>query len=79
MAFGLWKLKRSGRSHSVAPTQQVPVVRVTVGQREGLMLRWGLVPPDDLMHAQKVSTRVNLPKKNEEILLSIGASIGARS
>jgi putative SOS response-associated peptidase YedK len=32
------------RSYNVAPTQQVPVVRLLAGQREGLMMRWGLVP-----------------------------------
>lgn len=32
------------RSYNVAPTQQVPVVRRSEGQREGLMMRWGLVP-----------------------------------
>src|ERR1700722_786970 len=36
-----WKFDRS---YNVAPTQQVPVVRLSDGQREGLMLRWGLVP-----------------------------------
>lgn len=32
------------RSYNVAPSQQVPIVRLTDGQREGLMVRWGLVP-----------------------------------
>ena len=32
------------RSYNVAPTQQVPVVRLSDGEREGLMMRWGLVP-----------------------------------
>jgi putative SOS response-associated peptidase YedK len=32
------------RSYNVAPSQQVPVVRITDGQREGVMMRWGLVP-----------------------------------
>jgi putative SOS response-associated peptidase YedK len=32
------------RSYNVAPTQQVPVVRLADGQREGLMMRWGRVP-----------------------------------
>jgi putative SOS response-associated peptidase YedK len=36
-----WKFNRS---YNVAPTQQVPVVRLADGQREGLMMRWGLVP-----------------------------------
>jgi putative SOS response-associated peptidase YedK len=32
------------RSYNVAPTQQVPVVRMAGGEREGVTLRWGLVP-----------------------------------
>jgi putative SOS response-associated peptidase YedK len=32
------------RSYNVAPTQQVPVVRMADGKREGITLRWGLVP-----------------------------------
>jgi putative SOS response-associated peptidase YedK len=36
-----WKFDRS---YNVAPTQQVPVVRLADGQREGVMMRWGLVP-----------------------------------
>lgn len=36
-----WKLDRS---YNVAPTQQVPVVRMADGEREGVALRWGLVP-----------------------------------
>src|ERR1700735_3901607 len=36
-----WKFDRS---YNVAPTQEVPVVRLTGGQREALMMRWGLVP-----------------------------------
>ena len=32
------------RSFNVAPSQSVPVVRSTNGQREGVMMRWGLVP-----------------------------------
>jgi putative SOS response-associated peptidase YedK len=31
-------------SYNVAPTQQVPVVRSVVGEREGVLMRWGLVP-----------------------------------
>jgi putative SOS response-associated peptidase YedK len=31
-------------SYNVAPSQQVPVVRVREGEREGLTMRWGLVP-----------------------------------
>ena len=30
--------------YNVAPTQNVPVIRLANGQREGVMLRWGLVP-----------------------------------
>ena len=36
-----WKIERS---YNVAPTQQVPVVRLADGTREGVTLRWGLVP-----------------------------------
>jgi len=32
------------RSYNVAPTQWVPAVRLVDGQREGVLLRWGLVP-----------------------------------
>jgi putative SOS response-associated peptidase YedK len=32
------------RSYNVAPSQSVPVVRIAEGQREGVMMRWGLVP-----------------------------------
>jgi putative SOS response-associated peptidase YedK len=32
------------QSFNVAPTEQVPVVRLLDGQREGLLMRWGLVP-----------------------------------
>jgi putative SOS response-associated peptidase YedK len=32
------------RSFNVAPTQGVPVIRTVDGQREGVMMRWGLVP-----------------------------------
>jgi putative SOS response-associated peptidase YedK len=35
---------RFAASYNVAPTQQVPVVRLAAEGREGLMLRWGLVP-----------------------------------
>jgi putative SOS response-associated peptidase YedK len=31
-------------SYNVAPTQNVPVVRAAAGVREGLMMRWGLIP-----------------------------------
>jgi putative SOS response-associated peptidase YedK len=32
------------RSYNVAPSQLVPAVRIAAGEREGVMLRWGLVP-----------------------------------
>lgn len=32
------------RSYNVAPTQRVPVVRMNDEQRQGTMMRWGLVP-----------------------------------
>ena len=31
-------------SYNVAPTQQVPIVRMRDGEREAAMARWGLVP-----------------------------------
>jgi putative SOS response-associated peptidase YedK len=31
-------------NYNVAPTQQVPIVRLHEGQREGAVVRWGLVP-----------------------------------
>jgi len=31
-------------SYNVAPTQSVPVVRFANGEREGLMMRWGMIP-----------------------------------
>src|SRR5215210_479875 len=32
------------RSYNVAPTQPVPVVRAKEGEREGALMRWGLIP-----------------------------------
>jgi len=32
------------RSYNVAPSESVPVIRETGGQREGVMMRWGLIP-----------------------------------
>jgi len=32
------------RSFNVAPSQRVPVVRLYGGEREGVLMRWGLVP-----------------------------------
>jgi len=44
-ATGLSHIKWSFEvSYNVAPTQPVPVVRSSAGRREGLMLRWGLIP-----------------------------------
>jgi putative SOS response-associated peptidase YedK len=31
-------------SYNVAPTQSVPIVRLAKGEREGVMMRWGLIP-----------------------------------
>ena len=31
-------------SFNVAPTQEVPIVRVRKGERQGIRLRWGLIP-----------------------------------
>ena len=36
-----WKFPEN---FNVAPTRPVPVVRVRAGEREGLLLRWGLIP-----------------------------------
>jgi len=44
-AFGVARLRWHGSpSYNVAPTKEVPVVRVADGEREGVMMRWGLVP-----------------------------------
>ena len=36
-------------SYNVAPTRDVPIIRQTSaeegGEREGVMMRWGLIPP----------------------------------
>ncbi|HTW74936.1 MAG TPA: SOS response-associated peptidase [Steroidobacteraceae bacterium] len=32
------------RSYNVAPSDRVPVIRVVAGEREGLLMRWGLIP-----------------------------------
>jgi putative SOS response-associated peptidase YedK len=32
-------------SYNVAPTREVPVIRVAGEEREGVMMRWGLIPP----------------------------------
>ncbi|HTT02030.1 MAG TPA: SOS response-associated peptidase [Steroidobacteraceae bacterium] len=44
-AFGLERISwRYEVRYNVVPTDLVPVVRVTSGTTEGLMLRWGLIP-----------------------------------
>lgn len=40
--LALWR--EYERSYNVAPTEAVPVVRTGEGRREGLLMRWGLVP-----------------------------------
>lgn len=40
--LALWR--EYERSYNVAPTDPVPVVRSHHGQRQGLLMRWGLVP-----------------------------------
>jgi putative SOS response-associated peptidase YedK len=40
--LALWR--EYERSYNVAPTDPVPVVRAVEGRREGLLMRWGLVP-----------------------------------
>lgn len=40
--LALWR--EYERSYNVAPTDPVPVVRAHHGRREGLLMRWGLVP-----------------------------------
>jgi len=49
-AFGVERLRWFGTpSYNVAPAREVPVVRIASaadgGEREGVMMRWGLVPP----------------------------------
>lgn len=44
-AFGLDRSAWSfTASYNIAPTQSVPIVRATRGLREGVMMRWGLIP-----------------------------------
>lgn len=42
--FGLRDFPDIAPSYNIAPTQQVPVVRMADGEREGVLMRWGLVP-----------------------------------
>lgn len=44
-AFGVTRLHWHDMvSYNVAPSREVPVVRFADGEREGVMMRWGLVP-----------------------------------
>jgi putative SOS response-associated peptidase YedK len=43
-------------SYNVAPTQQVPIVRIREGEREAATVRWGLVPFFTRGEAPKYST-----------------------
>lgn len=42
--FGLREFPALAPSYNVAPTQQVQAVRMRDGEREGVTMRWGLVP-----------------------------------
>ncbi|HEY1328579.1 MAG TPA: SOS response-associated peptidase [Casimicrobiaceae bacterium] len=45
LAFGLAHAPEIAPRYNIAPTQQIPIVRVNaVGERELVQLRWGLVP-----------------------------------
>jgi putative SOS response-associated peptidase YedK len=47
-AFGVTRLRWHGApSYNVAPAREVPVIRMAAdgGEREGVMMRWGLIPP----------------------------------
>jgi putative SOS response-associated peptidase YedK len=45
-AFGVTRLHWLDLpSYNVAPAREVPVIRVAAGEREGVMMRWGLIPP----------------------------------
>jgi putative SOS response-associated peptidase YedK len=49
-AFGVKRLRwRDSPSYNVAPAREVPVIRISQaddgGEREGVMMRWGLIPP----------------------------------
>ena len=44
--FGVTQLRwHDMSSYNVAPAREVPVIRVADGEREGVMMRWGLIPP----------------------------------
>jgi putative SOS response-associated peptidase YedK len=45
-AFGVTRPRwLDASSYNVAPARDVPVIRVAAGEREGVMMRWGLIPP----------------------------------
>ena len=49
-AFGVKRLRwHESPSYNVAPAREVPVMRMAStadgGEREGVMMRWGLIPP----------------------------------
>ncbi|MEO8062989.1 MAG: SOS response-associated peptidase [Pseudomonadota bacterium] len=44
--FGVQRLRWTAlSSYNVAPAREVPVIRLAEGEREGVMMRWGLIPP----------------------------------
>jgi putative SOS response-associated peptidase YedK len=44
-AFNLLRVYwQNFESYNVAPSQQVPMIRMNDGEREGMLVRWGLVP-----------------------------------
>jgi putative SOS response-associated peptidase YedK len=45
-AFGLTRSawRKGWASYNVAPSQAVPIVRAADGEREGVLVRWGLIP-----------------------------------
>jgi len=45
-AFGVQRVRWIDKSsYNVAPGREVPVIRRAEGEREGVMMRWGLIPP----------------------------------
>jgi len=53
------------QSYNVAPADRVPVIRVVAGEREGLLMRWGLIPYFAGGIAPKYST-INAPVEKLE-------------
>jgi putative SOS response-associated peptidase YedK len=43
-------------SYNIAPARDVPVIRMVDGEREGVMMRWGLIPPFLKGESPKYST-----------------------